>query len=687
MGLLTFLRKRPFIVLTVLYCSILIVLNYLGYFSSPPKSDVVRMISPSPVEVRGVINEVLDADDKRIRCVIKALSADGAKVSGKVLVTCFDTGNPVTEGEAVRFFARLSVPPPARNPGQFDYAAYLNRKGIYTVAYVSHVIKEGYRRLPFYMSAACAVRDNMIVTINRYLPAREAGVLIPMLIGEKSGLSQEDLEAFKDSGIVHVLVVSGMNVAYISLIFIGVFRILGFRQRHAALLSIPFILLYMFITGNNPPVVRATVMALFVIISLCLSREPRVYQSLAMAAMAILIVDPQALFTASFQLSFAATIGIVYLYPYLMKPAAGLPYLIRNTIAATIAVSLAAQLAVIPVIAYYFNKVSFIGIISNIPAVPLAGVLTATGIVLYIAHFIAGFVTVPVAFVTSLLLRCLLWLVHRFAEFPFATIHVATPSLALLAGYYALLAGVFHLKRLPARHIVGAAAAVIIVFTPHAVRSVKDGPTVTSLYAGNGTAVHVAFPGGRHWLIDAGRKRDGERVVCPYLWSKGIREIDGVIITSPDKHHYAGIENVADNFPVGKMYYPKNSSKDIARLIEGMRNTGIDLREIRANERFFVGASTVTLLSSGAGQKISLIVLIDHAGKRMAFVDHGERLAGERTADILHISCHDKDTDIAGCIEVFRPGTIILSGTAPGKVPDGGKLHILKREGSVSVAI
>ena len=113
-----------------------------------------------------------------------------------------------------------------------------------------------------------------------------------MVIGEQSGINDEEKTKFINAGVIHILVVSGLNVAYCSLIFVWLFRIIGLSYKKAAILSIPFILLYMMITGANPPVVRATVMALFVILSLSLAREPNIYQSLSLAAMAILLINP-----------------------------------------------------------------------------------------------------------------------------------------------------------------------------------------------------------------------------------------------------------------------------------------------------------------------------------------------------------------------------------------------------------
>jgi competence protein ComEC len=667
--------RRPFIALTIIYIITLIVLDYTGFFSVPPKNNVSHLISEQYVNVKGKVINVPEQKNNKIQLVIKVFSVNKQETSGKILVTLFSLDRDVKQGDIITFYAKLLSPPPARNPGAFDYAAYLHRNNIYTMAYISSFVKIGHSPLPFYQSIANTIRANMIDTIHRSLPQEEASVLIPMLIGEKSELSDEEKKAFQNSGLTHILVVSGLNIAYVVIVFLGFFRITGFKRRYAALLTIPFILLFMLMVGDNPPAVRATVMALFLIVSLSLAREPLIYQSLAMAAMTILVFDPQALFNASFQLSFAATIGIVYLYPLLIKPFQNFPRWIQNSIGATIAVSLAAQLAVLPIIAYYFNKVSLIGLVSNIPVVPLSGVITALGIVLYLIHFVSHVITVPVVFIISLLLRFMLGCVHLFAAAPFAIVHVAAPSIVSICCYYVFLFGIFHIRRIPKMPLVmGVGATTILLLMFFWLVPPKKHVMITSLYAGDGTAVHIAFPGNKHWLIDTGRNRDGERVILPYLRSKGIRRIEKIIITSDDKRHCGGLKTVSDNFPVSEIIYPKGTNHI---------------------ERYIINKSTVTLVPITSIKNGFLVVCLDYAWKRIVFThqedirENGEirKFVQEKSADVLHVSCHRKQADLNQSIKLFQTDTIILSGTVPEELPKTGKIYPLKQAGSVSATI
>jgi hypothetical protein len=245
-------------------------------------------------------------------------------------------------------------------------------------------------------------------------------------------------------------------------------------------------------------------------------------------------------------------------------------------------------------------------------------------------------------------------------------VRVATPAFWVIAAYYFFLIGVTLVRRIRYMPLILAVSGALLaagVFINHHSEMKRLG--ITSLYAGNGTAVHVAFPGNIHWLIDCGRQRDGERAICDYLWSKGIRKIDKIVITSDDKRHSGGLQAIAKNFPVADIIYP-------ALVTE--------------QEQYFVNGSTVTIIPRIAKQGNILSLLIDSAGKRTIFIHQDEipEELADTTADVLHISCHGK-LDILSCINPFTPAAVILSGTAPKNMPETKNVYALNKCGAVSV--
>jgi competence protein ComEC len=602
-GMFTFIFRRPFIAVFLLYVLFLITAHYRGW-NIPGNDPVSSFIHDHTTIIDGSIARLSDSSDENHTFVLVTESINQKKVTVHLLVKSRAYLPGIELGDVVRISGKIFPPSRAKNPGSFDYAAYLERQKIHYIVHAVSVRVLARKTPPFYILLAQHLKESIISIIHTYLPSKEAGILIPMLIGEKSGLDTETKQEFNDAGVTHVLVVSGFNVAYVTTIFLFLFRLTGFSRRKAAPLTIPFILLYVILTGANPPVVRAGVMALFVIISLSLAREPLIYQSLAMAAMVILLFDPSALFSASFQLSFAATIGIIYLNPYLMVPFKKMPRWIQSTAGNLFSVSLAAQLAVLPLIAYYFNKISVAGLLSNLFIVPLTGCITIAGLFLYFLHYISPLLASLAGTVNYYLLNLLLVIVHFFSKMPHATLPVATPSMIAIVLYYVVLIGIFTVRKsVGMRYVMGIVMLLGIGYYGYSRHTVKQRLSITFLSVGNGDAIHIRFPNGEDWMVDAGGQLGnydiGKKALLPYFQSKGIRKIEKLIITHPHYSHYTGVGAIIDAIPVKSVLVsPGNSSEEeFEELMGRIKAKNIPCQTTWAGDVFAVAQATVTVVS------------------------------------------------------------------------------------------
>jgi competence protein ComEC len=437
--LFTYLKHRPFICLTLLFIAVIIILDKAGYYSAPRHPDISDFISPArrSVTARVSSSPVVKKDKTAIQ--LEVSEVDGRRTGGRLLL--YSRGNGYLEpGNTISF--ETVIRRPARSYKGFDYALYLQRQGIYAVAYSGRVQVSGYSPPALFSRAAAALSNDVREKIRAALPGREADVLGKMVIGDSSGISEEDKRRFTDAGVMHVLVVSGLNVAYVVLLFAAIFRLTGLRPRKAALFTLPFIILYAAATGANPPVVRASVMAVFVILSYALSREPDVYQALSLAAFFILAAQPQSLFTPSFQLSFVSTAGIVYLYPRLAAFFKGFPRPAR-WLMNTAAVSVSAQLAVDPLLACYFGKLSLAGLVSNIIIVPLSGIITVAGLAFYLISVFLPWLSGLAAAANYHLVRLVLFFVDFFSGLKYASIQVPAPPPLFIIVYYIGIAVIF----------------------------------------------------------------------------------------------------------------------------------------------------------------------------------------------------------------------------------------------------
>ncbi|HBU69465.1 MAG TPA: hypothetical protein DEE98_03670 [Elusimicrobia bacterium] len=455
---------------------------------------------------------------------------------GKLLVNSYLKTPPPGPGAVLEIKAKIKKPPSAKNASGFDYAAYLRRQNIFATANALEVRQIGAIKLPFYLRAAYSVKDDIIDTVYHYLPGEAARILVPMLVGDKSSLTSRDKRVFTDAGIMHILVVSGLNVAYFTALFVFIFRISGLTRRQSYLLSIPFIFLFAVITGANPPVLRASVMAAFVILSMSLRRDPDIIHSIALSALIILIINPQSVFDASFQLSFAATLGIVSLYPRINRLFESSPYLIRKLPGSLFSVSLAAQLAVLPLIAYYFNRVQVIGLISNIVIVPLTGVITISGMALYLLHFVPGPLAGLASLICSKTIFLMLSLGNFFASLDISSFNIPSPSIFQICLYYALLWASFTFKKyyiLPAAALISLSASLAYSFSVSG--PAFEGLRINLLEAGPAVFAHIAEGNGENWVFAMNNPQSIKRneyysdFLQRYFSKAGINTIDGLI--------------------------------------------------------------------------------------------------------------------------------------------------------------
>ncbi|MDO8734441.1 MAG: ComEC/Rec2 family competence protein, partial [Elusimicrobiota bacterium] len=356
--------KRPLIAITVSYILVIVLIEMLGILNKIPTGNIARQSTGDTAVITGKIISEPEESDSKTSFILKATKINGTDTKGNVLVNYYAEENNFSYGDIVEITGKFFRPDTPSVPGTFDYKKYLFRKRINALLSVfkNYDIKIIDRKPFFIRQLSLKLRQDILDAYEKNLLPQQAAVLSGITIGEKSGLTTYIQKIFIDAGVMHVLVVSGSNVAFVSVIFFWIFRsILRLKKKISLGLLIPIILLYAMITGANPPVLRATIMTLIVIFALLLSRNADVYQGIFLAALIILIYNPLTLFEAGFQMSFAATLGIIYFFP-IFQSAMKIHKLPKffNWFLSVFLASFSAQIAIVPLMAYYFNKVSII---------------------------------------------------------------------------------------------------------------------------------------------------------------------------------------------------------------------------------------------------------------------------------------------------------------------------------------
>ncbi|MBQ2312630.1 MAG: ComEC/Rec2 family competence protein, partial [Elusimicrobiaceae bacterium] len=377
--------KRPFLIVFIIY-----VLALALFLKVPtPKTDK-KLSLPLKAEANVYINSYPRFKEDKQLFTADILTVNGQKYDGKIYLVCKNCPE-LQRGQIITFNGNLFEPAKQENFGSFDWATYLARKHIFVQGNINDILEiKSPKGFWFYLSK---VRTNILKVFQDNLPANSSSILSGITLGEKGDISDDLYTAFQDSGAMHLLVASGGNVGFVTLIVYFLCSLfLGGRIR-TAFISLAAALLYTLIAGADAPLLRAYLMTLFATLGFVLGRKSGIMQGLLLAAFFILIVNPQALFDAGFQMSFLATCAIV-LFTANYKLSHKIPPALR-WMSELFFVSLCAQLALVPVFTNYFYKISFSAVISNLFLVPLSAVLMTGGFVLWLVSFV-NFIFAPV---------------------------------------------------------------------------------------------------------------------------------------------------------------------------------------------------------------------------------------------------------------------------------------------------
>lgn len=557
----------------------------LGYWSlqgwiapNLPAHHVSRFIDDHPWHIIGRLDDRPQCMSDRTRFTLRAESLTRKQVchpvTGAIRVTVFGEVDHLHLGDRIACLAKLKEIRNFNNPGGFDYQRYMAFRGIRASAYISkkeflvrlHAARAG--RLHEGLQRA---REAVSRLIERVPPQDARGPLKALIIGDRSDISPETREVFNRAGISHLLAISGLHIGMVATLAFFAFRYLLARSRRillaawatrgAALMSGLPVLFYGLLAGMSPPTQRAVIMVMAFLIAVLLEREHDTINTLALAALVILIINPTALFEISFQLSFAAVFVILYMLkklPFVLKLRSG-PLTVLKRLALFLVVSAAAILGTLPITLYYFNQTSLIGLFSNCLLVPLVGFLVVPlGLLAVFLLPLAPTGSLWIMKTAVALMQGGLSLAALFSKCPFAAVKTVTPSFLEIGLYYVLAWTLFSLRQSRL-----AKAALLVI----ALVALADGAywaeqrfgnhdlRMTFIDVAQGNAALLELPGGACMLVDGGGFYDnrfdvGARIVAPLLWHKKIATVETLVLSHPNSDHLNGLLFIARHFHV-----------------------------------------------------------------------------------------------------------------------------------------
>ncbi len=475
-------------------------------------------------------------------------------------------------GDVVRLRGHLQTPPENED---FSYQDYLARQGI-----LSYMPDAATTLLPFtagnpILRLVYAFKDQAVAHVYRIFPEPEASLLAGILLGDDNGLSVSLQQAYKNTGTAHIIAISGFNIAIIAGVFVFLFsRLLG--RRRGAIAAVVGILLYTVLVGATASVVRAAIMGGLAILAGQLGRRQNGLNTLFVTAAIMAVINPNTLWDVGFQLSFAATFGLVlYAQPlqdwFTRLLTRRLPLATAQNISAPLSAAmfftLAAQLTTLPIMAYQFGRISLVSILANpfiLPVQPAVMVLGGLAVILSFIYLplgqVAAWVAWPFAAYTN---RA----VELFNRLPHGVIILGDFSFLFVVLFFGILVLLTFgggrvkaaLRPIITPSVIIAALAVIVFLVWSAVFQAPDGRLqLTFLDVGSADAILIQTPSGHSILVDGGPSPSRLAGGLGPRLSAFDRSLDWLVIASTQEQQVAALPTILDRFPVGNVLWSGN---------------------------------------------------------------------------------------------------------------------------------
>ena len=507
-------------------------------------------------------------------------------------------------GDSICYEASWYPVTPPSVPGAFDTQGWLKSQNLAAYGkfkhWTSYALDWTFERSFF------RFRQFLQQRFAKFLDPAETGLLMGLLAGDRSGIPEVLRSDFQRSGLVHVLAISGFHVVLLAGMLMIFLKATGLPHKIVIIVAVTLLAIYVPVTGGSPAVRRAVMMFAIPLIGTLFGKPANTLNSLGVALLLIILPEPNVIWNPGFQLSFAATAGIIIGTPH--NPTKLLPdSLKQNKLWQKIQafaidptyVTLCATLATAPFLIHHFKTLSPFAWFGNIIIVPAISLGMQAGLFAQLSPI--DFICETFCNAARFFLRLASLLTRILSDSAAASMTVGPfpPALLLALGILILLLPICRKNYIARKYaflcILGAAA----LFAFESYRKVQHPSwTLTTIDVGQGDSHLVKTPSGKHFLIDAGDNRkvdSGKDIIVPFLHNTGVNKLEALIITHPDQDHFGGAMTLIKMFPVKEIWASKCSLKerkpDWQKLIREANKRNIPIRNVHRGvlwkENFF----------------------------------------------------------------------------------------------------
>lgn len=625
---------------------------------------------------------------------IKTQTGWGA-ITGKIRVSVSARLVGISPGDRVEVYCTLSQFPNASNPGEFEMARYMKRKSVLYGGTVKSA--GGVKVLDSSKSSLTKLRyklkdiANQALFSDTQIERKNAGLLAALLLGTRNNIDTRTYEAFRRTGLSHFISLSGMHMAILASILWWACRFTGLSKPYRAAVCITLIVMYVLAIPPRPPSLRAAIICCFFFLSIIVRRTPNSLNTLSLAAIVLLLLQPASLFQAGWQLSFSCVAGIILFYKNIEqyitskttdrlaffsvehgKIGAILLHGFCTKGIGLLSAGLAAWIGGSGVMLYHFSTIT-----------PLACVWTVTVYVFiililplgYFKILLAGIlptVSMGLALILDMLSKGLIGIVSFIAEYDFSQIVIGKVPLTIIGAFYVflILLRFWQTERSLLRKVVLYSLGFMLAISLITIKLAPDRRNaleLTCLDVGHGQAIAVFFPDGTSTLFDTGSLTDkncGASIVVPFLQTKGISKLDAIIASHEDIDHINGIPEVISRYNTASVYVNNamlnqiERSSKIRHLNASLLENSSGLKPIAENQNKYIThiwppkeiCNDAKITTNNKSQ----VSMIEYAGKKILLCSDIEIFAQTKifemypdlTADIVVMPHHGSKTNL-----------------------------------------
>lgn len=640
-------------------------------------------IIPKEANIIGYIIDDPEDKDYKYKYTIKIESINGEnKCSDIKLILDIKKkdikGDIPSFGDTINVIGTFNEPNGARNYKGFDYKQYLKSKNIYGTIEAERIEIIQKKEKKFFMQVINSVQNSIKNNMRKILGEEESALCIGILVGDRELISDEVEDNFKNSNLTHMLAVSGSHIAYI---ITALSMALGKTSKRFTKIFIIFALIFfMALTGFTASVMRASIMGMLVIIASLIHRKPDTINNLAISILIILIINPYTVTDAGFWLSYAGTIGILTLNEKINRLLVRIVESITSKIskknkfcfviekvlkwiANSLSITLAANIFIIPIMAYMFSSISITFWISNILAGPVMEFATIYGFIIYFISVICSSLARFLGIILNISLTILLKIAEVSALIPGSAIYIKTPSIISCIFYYSIVLLISYKKTFKENQILKAAklflnrhkmriiSILLIVLLGFNIISnlIYKDLKIYFVDVGQGDSTLIKTPQNKYILIDGGGSEFGnfdvgKNTLLPYLLDRRITVIDYMLISHFDSDHIGGLFYIIDNLNVRNIIISKQGeiSNNFSKLDEKLKEKKINIIVVKKGDNvkidnyswFEILFPEENMISENILNNNSIVANFHSMGFSMLFTGDIEEIAENRLCEL-----------------------------------------------------